>query len=197
MFWFAIIFGLAHIIFARLITAIDSIIRKGWQYGMGNIGWVIIIVWASFAYAKTMIPELALPSWFNYLAIAGGVLILGFSSTEGNIFMRIIKGTISLYDITGIFGDMLSYIRLFGLGTSGGILGMVINSVAFSLTAIPYVGWFFTILLLIVGHIAVLGLSCLGAFVHPMRLTFVEFYKNAGFTGGGKEFRPLRKIYEQ
>ncbi|AGY53844.1 V-type ATP synthase subunit I [Bacteroidales bacterium CF] len=197
MFWFAIIFGLVHIIFARLITAIDSMIRKGWQYGMGNIGWVIIIIWASLAYAKTMMPDMTLPSWFNYLAIAGGILILGFSSTEGNIFLRILKGTISLYDITGIFGDMLSYIRLFGLGTSGGILGMVINSVAFSLTAIPYVGWFFTILLLIVGHIAVLGLSCLGAFVHPMRLTFVEFYKNAGFTGGGKEFRPLRKIYEQ
>ncbi|MCK9627278.1 MAG: hypothetical protein M0R37_01635 [Bacteroidales bacterium] len=197
MFWFAIIFGLFHIIFARLITAIDSMIKKGWQAGMGNIGWVIIIIWASLSYARTMIPEMTLPSWFNYLAMAGGALILCFSSTEGNIIIRILKGTISLYDITGIFGDMLSYIRLFGLGTSGGILGMVINSVAFSLTAIPYVGWFFTVLILIAGHLGVLGLSCLGAFVHPMRLTFVEFYKNAGFTGGGKEFRPLKKIYGQ
>ncbi len=197
MFWFAIIFGLFHIIFARLITAIDSMIKKGWQAGMGNIGWVIIIIWASLSYARTMIPEMTLPSWFNYLAMVGGALILCFSSTEGNIIIRILKGTISLYDITGIFGDMLSYIRLFGLGTSGGILGMVINSVAFSLTAIPYVGWFFTVLILIAGHLGVLGLSCLGAFVHPMRLTFVEFYKNAGFTGGGKEFRPLKKIYGQ
>jgi len=194
MFWFAIIFGLVHIITARLITAIYSMIKKGWQYGMSNIGWVIIIIWASLAYARTMKPELALPSYFNYFAIAGAALILFFSATEGNIFIRILKGTVSFYDITGVFGDMLSYIRLFGLGTSGGILGMVINSVAFSLSAIPYVGWAFTILVLVVGHIAVLALSSLGAFVHPMRLTFVEFYKNAGFTGGGKEFRPLRKI---
>jgi V/A-type H+-transporting ATPase subunit I len=194
MFWFAIIFGLVHIVFARLINAVDSIIRKGWKYGMSNIGWAIVITWAATAYASTMIPEMVLPKWFNYLAICGAALILFFSETSGNIFIRMLKGTFSFYDITGVFGDTLSYIRLFGLGTSGGILGMVINSVAFSLTAIPYVGWFFTILILIVGHIAVLALSSLGAFVHPMRLTFVEFYKNAGFTGGGKEFKPLKKI---
>lgn len=104
-----------------------------------------------------------------------------------------LKGTFALYDITGIFGDMLSYIRLFGLGTAGGILGMVVNSVAMNMSGIPYIGWFFTGLMLLIGHTAVLLLSSLGAFVHPMRLTFVEFYKNAGFGGGGKAFRPLAK----
>jgi V/A-type H+-transporting ATPase subunit I len=103
------------------------------------------------------------------------------------------KGAFSLYDITGIFGDMLSYIRLFGLGTAGGILGLVVNSVAMNMSGIPYVGWFFTGLMLLVGHTAVLLLNSLGAFVHPMRLTFVEFYKNAGFGGGGRAFRPLTK----
>jgi V/A-type H+-transporting ATPase subunit I len=36
-------------------------------------------------------------------------------------------------------------------------------------------------------------MSALGSLVHPMRLTFVEFYKNAGFTGGGREYNPFRK----
>jgi len=40
----------------------------------------------------------------------------------------------------------------------------------------------------------VLGLNALGAFVHPMRLTFVEFFKNAGFTGGGREYKPLTSV---
>ena len=97
-----------------------------------------------------------------------------------------------MYDITGVFGDMLSYIRLFGLGTSGGILGMVINTLAISLSGVPYIGWLLTIVLLLIGHALVLGLSALGAFVHPMRLTFVEFYKNAGFTGGGRAYKPLK-----
>ncbi len=47
------------------------------------------------------------------------------------------------------------------------------------------------ILFLIFGHGLNLMISSLGAFVHPLRLTFVEFYKNAGFTGGGKEYRPF------
>jgi V/A-type H+-transporting ATPase subunit I len=37
-------------------------------------------------------------------------------------------------------------------------------------------------------------MSGLGAFVHPMRLTFVEFYKNAGFSGGGKKYNPFKKL---
>ncbi len=193
MFWFAIIFGLVHIITARLITAIDSIIRKGWQYGMSNIGWTIVIIWASLAYASTMVPELVLPPYVKFIGFFGALLILLFSSVEGNFIIRILKGTVSFYDITGVFGDMLSYIRLFGLATSGGILGMVVNSVAMGMLGLPYVGWLFAGLFLLIGHTAVLALSCLGAFVHPMRLTFVEFYKNAGFTGGGKAFRPLTK----
>jgi V/A-type H+-transporting ATPase subunit I len=193
MFWFAIVFGILQIVFARIINAIYSIITKGWQYGMHNIGWAIVIIWASLSYAKTMVPGMVIPPYVNYIGIFGCLLILFFSATEGNIFIRIIKGTFAFYDITGVFGDVLSYIRLFGLGTSGGILGYVVNSIAMNMIDIPYVGWFFTGLVLLIGHTFVLLLSSLGAFVHPMRLTFVEFYKNSGFTGGGKAFRPLTK----
>lgn len=192
MFWFAIIFGIIQIVFARLLNAIDNIIRRGWKYGMANIGWSLAIIWGSFVYASTMNPSMIIPSWFNYVfGIGGLVLIVLFSSTEGNIIIRVLKGAFSMYDVTGVFGDMLSYIRLFGLGTAGGILGFVVNSVSIDLAGVPYVGWFFSGLMLLLGHTLVLGLSSLGAFVHPMRLTFVEFYKNSGFTGGGRAFRPL------
>lgn len=193
MFWFAIVFGILQIVFARIINAIYSIATKGWQYGMHNIGWAIVIIWASMSYAKTILPGMVIPEYVNYIGIFGCLLILFFSATEGNIITRILKGTFAFYDITGVFGDVLSYIRLFGLGTSGGILGFVVNSIAMNMLDIPYVGWFFTGLMLLVGHTFVLLLSSLGAFVHPMRLTFVEFYKNSGFTGGGKAFRPLTK----
>lgn len=193
MFWFAIIFGLVQIVFARMLNAIYLIINKGWQYGIHNIGWSIAIIWAAWMYATTMDPAITMPGWMDYLAICGASMILFFSSDSGNIFTRLFKGVTAFYDVTSIFGDMLSYIRLFGLGTAGAILGMVVNSVAMSLAGIPYMGWFFALLMLLVGHIMVLLLSSLGAFVHPMRLTFVEFYKNAGFGGGGRAFRPMGK----
>jgi len=193
MFWFAILFGLFQIVFARVLTGIDSIKRKGWQHGMAPFGWAILIVWATIAYASTMVENLNLPKPVSTTMLVVSIsLIVLFSKPEGPVYKRLGKGLWAMYDITGVFGDMLSYIRLFGLGTSGGILGMVINTLAMSLSGIPYVGWLLTLVLLLFGHALVLGLSALGAFVHPMRLTFVEFYKNASFTGGGREYKPLK-----
>ena len=99
----------------------------------------------------------------------------------------------AVYDVTGLLGDILSYVRLFGLGAAGGILGLVMNQIALSLGTVPYVGWLLFVIMIIIGHSLVLFLSCLGAFVHPIRLTFVEFYKNANFQGGGRKFNPLKK----
>ncbi|MDD4827431.1 MAG: V-type ATP synthase subunit I, partial [Bacteroidales bacterium] len=184
---------LFQIVFARILTGIDSMIRKGWQHGMAPFGWAILIIWCTLAYASTMVPGLKLPKDISTVMLIVSVsLIILFSKPEGPVYKRFGKGLWAMYDITGVFGDMLSYIRLFGLGTSGGILGMVINTLAISLSGVPYIGWLLTIVLLLIGHALVLGLSALGAFVHPMRLTFVEFYKNAGFTGGGRAYKPLK-----
>ena len=96
---------------------------------------------------------------------------------------------------TGLLGDTLSYIRLFALGLTGSILGGVFNTLAFDLTvSLPVVARFVAVLLiLLIGHAINFGLCMIGAFVHPMRLTFVEFYKNAGFEGGGKKYSPFRR----
>lgn len=192
MFWFAIIFGLVQIVCARLINAIFMMKTKGFTAGLHNIGWSVLIVWGAVWYASTEM-DFIIPAWVNYIGYAGLALIIFFTSNHKNIIVRLFKGGAALYDVTGVFGDMLSYIRLFGLGTAGGILGLVVNSVAMQMSGIPYIGWFFTVLMLLVGHTAVLFLSGLGAFVHPMRLTFVEFYKNAGFEGGGRAYSPLAK----
>ena len=193
LFWFAILFGIVHIIFARIVSAIYAMRHKGIQYGLSNIGWSAFLVWACIAYASGSNPALQLPSLVSNIWLGTSlVLIVGFSKITRNIFARLGMGTVALWDITSLFGDILSYIRLFGLATSGGILGMVINSLSEGMFSIPYVGWLCGTVMLLIGHTAVLALACIGAFVHPMRLTFVEFYKNAGFTGGGREFKPLK-----
>jgi V/A-type H+-transporting ATPase subunit I len=55
----------------------------------------------------------------------------------------------------------------------------------------PVLGPLVMIIILIIGHGITIFMASLGAFVHPIRLTFVEFYKNAGFTGGGKAYKPF------
>ena len=194
LFWFAILFGIVHIIFARIVSAIYAIRHKGLQHGLSNIGWSALLVWICIAYASGSNPALKLSPMVTYIWVGCSLfLIVGFSKVTRNILARLGMGTVALWDITSLFGDILSYIRLFGLATSGGILGMVINSLSEGMFSIPYVGWLVGTVMLLIGHTAVLVLACIGAFVHPMRLTFVEFYKNAGFSGGGREFRPLTK----
>ena len=192
MFWFAILFGIFQIVIARLIQSVYNIIKKNYRVGLNSLGWAVSITWATLAYASSE-AGFSYPEFVNYIGLAGLAAIVIFGSDAKNPIVRLVKGTFTLYDSTSVFGDVLSYIRLFGLATSGGILGFVINSIAATLGTVPYVGWLLMIVMLIFGHTFVMLLSSLGAFVHPLRLTFIEFYKNAGFEGGGRAYNPLKK----
>ena len=192
MFWFAILFGIFQIVVARFIQSIYNFIKKNYRVALNALGWGLSIAWATLAYASSE-AGFSYPGWVNYLGFAALALIVLCGSDAKNPIVRIVKGTFTLYDSTSVFGDVLSYIRLFGLATSGGILGFVINSISMTLGEVPYVGWLLMIIMLIIGHTFVMLLSSLGAFVHPLRLTFIEFYKNAGFEGGGRAYNPLKK----
>ena len=192
MFWFAILFGIFQIVVARFIQCIYNFIKKNYRVALNALGWGLSIAWATLAYASSE-AGFSYPAWVNYIGFAALALIVLCGSDAKNPIVRIVKGTFTLYDSTSVFGDVLSYIRLFGLATSGGILGFVINSISMTLGEVPYVGWLLMVIMLIVGHTFVMLLSSLGAFVHPLRLTFIEFYKNAGFEGGGRAYNPLKK----
>ena len=50
------------------------------------------------------------------------------------------------------------------------------------------------VIILLIGHSINIFMSAISSFVHPMRLTFVEFYKNAGFEMAARQFEPLTKL---
>ena len=95
---------------------------------------------------------------------------------------------------TGILGDVLSYIRLYALGLAGGMLGNAFNNLGGMLLGEhPTWQWAAFALIVVFGHTLNFAMSCLGAFVHPLRLTFVEYFKNSGYEGKGTEFRPFKQ----
>lgn len=112
-----------------------------------------------------------------------------------NIFLNIGLGLWDSYNMaTGLLGDVLSYVRLFALGLSGGILAGVFNSLAVGMSPDNVIaGPIVMVLIFVIGHAINIFMNVLGAMVHPMRLTFVEFFKNSGYEGGGKEYKPFRK----
>ncbi|MFZ1611511.1 MAG: hypothetical protein WAT52_10605, partial [Chitinophagales bacterium] len=156
-------------------------------YALSPVGWILGIVGA-LMYAAHFQNLIALAS----IAI-GLFLIIAFSNPDKGILGRIGTGLWDIYGITGLFGDVLSYIRLFALGLSSSILGLVVNSISLSLLGgVPVISQLLFLIVLLFGHGLNFGISTLSAFVHPVRLTFVEFYKNAGFIGGGKQYKPFK-----
>jgi V/A-type H+-transporting ATPase subunit I len=99
-------------------------------------------------------------------------------------------GIVGTYGITAFIGDTMSYCRLLALGLTTSIVALSFNMMAGLLKDIPVVGLFLFIVALVVGHVFNFTISLLGAFVHSMRLIFVEFFGRF-YDGGAKRFAPL------
>ncbi len=199
LFYLSIVLGGVQIIFGMFLKAINETIQFGWKYAVGTYGWITLITGSLLIYLVSLvfgIPMDSLNPVLYAVVIISSIMILLLNNLERNVFVNFGLGLWNTYNMaTGLLGDLLSYIRLFALGISSAILGFVFNSLAVSMSGnIPVVSVIVMVIILVFGHGINLFMSGLGSFVHPMRLTFVEFYKNAGFTGGGRKYNPFRKI---
>jgi V/A-type H+/Na+-transporting ATPase subunit I len=188
LFRLALVIGFIQIMFGLSIQAYKLWIFRGFTFALSKIGWMLLLISLGDLYVTEFFPGVS-----KIVVWPALMLIVFFGAPEKGWLASFGFGLADLYNITGVLGDLLSYIRLFALGVSSAILGLVVNSIALSARETPYVGIVLFLLVLVIGHTANLLLSSLSAFVHPMRLTFVEFYKNSGFEGGGKPFVPFRR----
>ena len=141
-----------------------------------------------------------LPASINRICVVTALVpalgILLFSHREGSWVGRIGMGLYNLFSTIFFMGDVLSYLRLMALGMVTGGLAMAINVIAQIAAKIPYgLGIIAMILVLIIGHGFNMAINALGAFVHTLRLQYVEFFPKF-LVGGGKSFAPLNKKYE-
>lgn len=194
MFMLSLILGVVQIMFAMFLKIINRIKQFGWMQTLSTIGWFVLLLSVIVAY---LFPAFMTMGGTLHLVIVAisAILIFFLNSPGKNPFMNIGLGLWDTYNMaTGLLGDVLSYVRLFALGLSGGILASVFNSLALGLKPDNLIGGSIVFLLIFLfGHAINMFMNVLGAFVHPLRLTFVEFYKNAEFAGGGKKYNPFRK----
>lgn len=194
---FAIIIGVFQILFAMGFKVVKITLQRGFKYAVYDLSWLVglvgLIVWAIVA------PQLSAIGSYCFYGLFGlcALCILFYSDPDRKfLIMNIGGGLWGTYNmISGLLGDILSYIRLFALGLAGGILGSVFNALALQVQAgmNPWIGWLPMLLIMIFGHALNFGLCIISSVVHPLRLTFVEFYKNAGFEGGGMQYEPFKK----
>lgn len=194
LFWLSLIIGGVQIFFGMIIKAVNQIKQRGFKYGLSTIGWILLLVSGGTIIALQQLNIEVSKSIIYLVVSACGFLILVFSNPDINVFASVGAGLYDVYNmVTGVFGDLLSYIRLFAIGISSAILGLVFNQIASQFLGGSIFSYLPFIIILLIGHGLNIFLACLGGFVHPMRLTFVEFYKNAGFAGGGKQYKPFSK----
>lgn len=129
------------------------------------------------------------------IAIVQAVLIFLFTERKSGLVGRMGGGVFALFSTVFYFGDVLSYVRLMALGMVTGGLGMAVNILSKLLMDSGKLGFVFGLLLFVFGHLFNLAMGVLSAFVHSLRLQFVEFFPKF-LAGGGRDFIPLRKEYK-
>ena len=192
----ALCIGVFHICLAMVIKAVCSTQQLGFKENIANWSWTLLIVGGLVVaiLGMTVLPQ----EVFKWTIIAVGVIsalgIYIFNTPGRNPLINIGSGLWDTYNMaTGILGDVLSYIRLYALGLAGGKLGEAFNTLGDMVLGDSIVSWVPFVLIFAIGHVLNLAMSALGAFVHPLRLTFVEYFKNAGYEGKGVLYQPFKK----
>lgn len=179
----ALLVGIIHIIFSM-----GRHLSRNWSH----FGWIILIIGA-YLYAPSFLNAVSIPNFIFGLdrdiaaknglyMIYGGLAIAVVIALFHHKWLGLLEATVAIQ----IFGDILSYMRLYALGLSGSLLTATMIDLAAS---VPLV---FGILILVFGHTVNIVLGIMGGVIHGLRLNFLEWY-HYSFEGGGRMFNPLRK----
>lgn len=163
------------------------------------LGWIAVIFGGLGIYfGESGIGPAELTSASKVLMVIGFAIVLLFASTRKvdsikAIVLRLVDGLMSLTNFTKLFGDVLSYLRLFALGLASSSLAVTFNQLAEQVReSVPGLGLLLAILILLLGHAINLGLGIISGFVHGLRLNFIEFF-NWGVSEEGYPFRAFAK----
>ncbi len=196
----ALAIGVVHICLAITVKAVCYTKRFGFMNTLSTWGWLLLIVGTitTALLALWNVVTIDIAKWI--VIVIGGISALGiyiFNDPKRNPLINIGAGLWDTYNMaTGLLGDVLSYIRLFALGLAGGMLGGAFNNLGQMILGDEpsFLLYIPCVIVLLLGHVLNIAMSALGAFVHPLRLTFVEYFKNSGYEGKGTKYAPFSKI---
>jgi V/A-type H+-transporting ATPase subunit I len=181
-----IVVGVLHLSLANLVMAR---LQFGRASALSSLGWVVVMAGAivgAIGLTANVGESLAqsLTRWGMGLLIGGLAAVFLFSSERPivslslkNHLLRLLDGLKGLTGISGLFGDTLSYLRLFALGLSSAKLAATFNSLAKDAWDNAGFGVIAAIGILLLGHTLNLLLSIMSGVVHGLRLNCIEFFK--------------------
>jgi V/A-type H+-transporting ATPase subunit I len=182
----AVIIGMAHISLSFMVKFRNT-------RDIAALGWVAVI-WSGYFFINSKMAHGVDNDPAKYALIAGLAVVFIFSATSKNILLRILEGLNGLLGVVQLFGDVLSYLRLFALGIATVYMAQTFNMLAEKMVAsYPWLGYLFAAFILFAGHTVNLLLGVAGGVIHGLRLNFLEWYRWC-FTGDGLVYKPFRQL---
>ena len=190
----SIVFGIFHLYFGLGLKAYLSIKEGKYLDALFDVGFWYMALTGGIGFLLPMF--ITLPSIIKNISLVVMIIgMVGIVATGGreskSIPGKAVGGLYSLYGISGYVGDFVSYSRLMALGLSGGFIGGAINMIAGMLFDSGIIGIIAGVVVFIGGQFFNIFLSALGAYVHSIRLIFVEFFGKF-YEGGGIPFNLFR-----
>lgn len=177
--------GAAHLILANVMMAW---VRRRSLQAYASLGWALAVLSALLGWLFSW-------PWITQFGLLAGVVLVLVMTEQGQVWQlrQIWRGGLALTNLTKLFGDVLSYLRLFALGLASASLAITFNQLASDVaTALPGIGVFLQVLILLTGHLLNFVLTVVSGVIHGLRLNLIEFY-NWSLADEGYAFQPFAK----
>jgi V/A-type H+-transporting ATPase subunit I len=187
--------GVLHLVLAHLEQAW---LKRGRLVAWAHAGWIAAMLGAFIMWLGSAQGAPRWPGETGQWLLVPGLVAVFVCSSERKVrdlhgaLLRLLDGARALTGITRVFGDVLSYLRLFALGLASSSLALTFNDLARQAGQVEGMGLLFAILILLAGHVLNLLLAVMSGVVHGLRLNYIEFY-NWALSGEGYAFQPFKK----
>lgn len=180
--------GAVHLLVGLGVAAYMNIKKGDYQEAIfSQFSWALLLI----GLGLLLVPNLATTGTVMSI-IGAAIILLTAGRDKKNIFAKLVSGFGALYGIMGWISDLLSYMRLFGMGLATGVIGMVINKLVGMVFQSGIIGIVIGSILFVGAHLFNFGINALGAYVHSCRLQYIEFFGKF-YEDGGKPFMPLEE----
>lgn len=198
----SLIIGLIHVNSAHILSLIMGVKEKNGGLILSKIGLFISEIFGIPYIFNALLHVKLIPLSAGVYSALIYPLFLGLTLIVIASFMQMggLGGIFWIFELTGIMGDIMSYSRLAGVGLATFYLASSFNLLSdwFSsamANLIPGIvghilAFLVAVVILVIFHVFNLLLSSLAAFIHSLRLCFVEFLLKF-YEGGGEKYAPL------
>jgi len=183
------VLGAVHLSIAHLW----AFVRAGRTLAaLAQLGW-IASTWTMFAIARTMVLGAEFPPWMAAVGAGGVLMITLFMTPIGKLKDEWFNHVMLPLSLVSNFVDVVSYLRLFAVGTAGFAVAQSFNGMAANAAAGGGLGLVVAALIALFGHSLNLALCAMGVLVHGVRLNTLEFSAHLGLQWNGVDYRPFAR----